>query len=132
MRVLIVSEDPKERQRAATALAMRSDVEVVEVDSAAACRVEHAQRPADCLVVDGDLRPKGGFSMLYELRAEADLAEQPQVPAIVMVTRGPDQWLAQWARADATADKPVDPFAIAKLVDRLVGRAATPEATTGA
>lgn len=127
MRVMIVSEDPRERQRAATALAIRTDIEVVEVDSAAECRRVHAAEPADCLVIDGDLRPKGGFSMLYELRAQADLEGRPHVPAIVLVDRGPDQWLAQWARADATADKPVDPFAVAKLVDRLVAHV-VPEA----
>ncbi len=131
MRVLIVSEDAKERQRAATALAMRSDIEIVEATSAAQCRALHAAAPADVLVIDGDLKPKGGFSMLYELRAAADLHSAPHVPAIVLVERAPDQWLAAWARADGTATKPVDPFALAKQVDRLVGHPA-PEAPAGA
>ncbi len=126
MRVLIVSEDPKERQRAATALAMRADIEVVEATSAAECRRIHGASPADVLVIDGDLRPKGGFSELYELRAQADLEGRPHTPALVMVERGLDQWLAKWARADAVAEKPVDPFQVARLVDQLAARGAEP------
>ncbi len=131
MRVLIVSEDAKERQRAATALAMRQGVEIVEATSAAQCRDLHLADPADVLVIDGDLKPKGGFSMLYELRAAADLAGAAHVPAIVLVERAPDQWLAAWARADGTAKKPVDPFALAKQIDRMVALPA-PEAPAGA
>ncbi len=126
MRVMIVSEVAAERQRAATALAMRAGVDVVEVESAAEARRIQAQDPCDVLIVDGDLRPKGGFSLLYELRADAELAESPQVPAVVLVERGPDQWLAAWARADATVNKPVDPFAVAALVERLAPDVATP------
>jgi DNA-binding response OmpR family regulator len=124
VRVLIVSEDPRERQRASTALTLDDQIELVEVDSAAAARVELARTPADVLVIDGDLTPKGGFSLLYELRADADLEGVAAIPALVMVQRETDQWLAKWARANATLPKPVDPFALAKLVRSLASTTA--------
>lgn len=125
MRVLIVSEDPRERQRAATALSLDADIELVEVASAEEARRSLLATPADVLVIDGDLTPTGGFSLLYELRADADLLGVAEVPALVMVERETDQWLAQWARANATLPKPVDPFAVARTVRGLAQAAAT-------
>lgn len=124
MRVLIVSEDPAERQRAASALELDAHVDLVEVDSARAAYEAYAHDGADVLVIDGDLTPKGGFSLLYELRAAADLEGSEAVPALIMVERATDQWLAQWARADATLPKPVDSFALADLVRTLAAQAA--------
>lgn len=128
MRVLVVSEDVKERLRAASALLLHEDATVVEAASAEAARTlllgDH--EPFDVLVVDGDLAPRGGFAVLYDLRARADLAGVAAVPSLVMVEREQDRWLAGWAGANELMLKPVDPFQLARTVAALVGAAPAP------
>lgn len=127
MRVLIVSPDPAERQRAASALQLRQDVDVVEVagGSRAAALLRDTERTFDVLVLDGDLQPKGGFSWLYELRAEAELHGTQRPPAIVMAARDQDKFLADWAGAERMLRKPVDGFEVARVVGELAGQAPT-------
>lgn len=125
MRVLIVSPDAAERQRAASALHLRDDVEVVEVAGGDSAATQLRSTGFDVLIVDGDLQPKGGFSWLYELRAQAQLHGIERPPAIVMVARAQDQFLADWSGAEAVVRKPVDGFDVADLVARLAGRAPT-------
>ncbi len=121
MRVLVVSEDVKERLRASSALLLHADAEVVEATSA-----EEARRlllvdgeDFDVLVVDGDLQPRGGYALLYDLRARAELAELAAKPSLVMASRPQDRWLAGWAGANEMMLKPVDPFLLAKRVDAI-------------
>jgi DNA-binding response OmpR family regulator len=121
VRVLVVSEDVKERLRASSALLLHADAEVVEATSA-----EEARRlllvdgeDFDVLVVDGDLQPRGGYALLYDLRARAELAELAAKPSLVMASRPQDRWLAGWAGANEMMLKPVDPFLLAKRVDAI-------------
>lgn len=121
MRVLIVSQDEVERQRAATALRLRlPDAEVTEVDSPRVGAELVAEGAVDVLVVDGDLQPKGGFSWLYELREEALVTGDRRPPAVVLVARVQDRFLADWAGAEAVSFKPVDAFHLADTVAGLV------------
>lgn len=123
MRILVVSEDPSERDRAASALELIGDVEVDEAASAAVAATLEGEVAYDVLVVDGDLAPKGGFSWLYELHAAADLAGRRTAPAIVMTSRPQDAWLADWARAEEVIRKPVDSFVLAQRVRALAALA---------
>jgi CheY-like chemotaxis protein len=128
MRVLVVSENVKERLRAASALLLHEDATVVEATSAEEARAllldEH--EPFDVLVVDGDLAPRGGFAVLYDLRARAELAGLDAVPSLVMASREQDRWLANWAGANEMMLKPVDSFQLSKTVAGLVGAAPVP------
>lgn len=124
MRVLIVSPDPAERQRAASALHLRDDVDVVEVAGGAEAARHLRDRTFDVLVVDGDIQPKGGFSWLYELRAEAQLHGTQRPPALVMTAREQDRFLADWSGAEAIVRKPVDGFEVADRVAELGARRA--------
>ena len=119
MRVLVLSESPKERLRATSALDLREDVEVVVVETPREARRIVVAEDLDVLVIDGDLAPKGGFSFLYELRAEAELEGWTTPPALLMVGREQDRWLADWAGANASMMKPVDPFRLADAVHDL-------------
>jgi DNA-binding response OmpR family regulator len=121
VRVLIVSQDGVERQRAAAALRLRlPDVEVTEVASPRAGAELLAGGDVDVLVVDGDLQPKGGFSWLYELREEALVTGARRPPAVVLTARVQDRFLADWAGAEAVSAKPVDTFHLADTVAALV------------
>lgn len=121
MRVLVVSEDAKERSRAVSALRLRADAEVVQATSAAEAKSRVRAQDFDVLVIDGDLRPQGGFSLLYELRAAADLYDEVSVPALVMIAREQDRFLSDWSGANELLIKPVDPFVLARRVRALVG-----------
>lgn len=114
MRVLVVSEDGKERARASSALLLDEDTEVTEAASAEEARQQILDDPSrfDLLIVDGDLRPRGGYAMLYDLRARAELAGGDPLPAIVLGAREQDRWLAGWAGATEVLLKPVDPFVL--------------------
>jgi DNA-binding response OmpR family regulator len=121
VRVLVVSEDVAERLRAVSAMALHIDdpIEVVEASSGDEARRLLAEDAAfDVLVVDGDLQPRGGFALLYELRSRAELAGTAAPPSVVLASREQDRWLARWAGANDVVFKPVDPFALA---DRVVG-----------
>jgi len=122
MRVLVVSADAVERLRATSALAS-DEVGLVEADGVDEARrlVLAADEPFDVLVVDGDLDPRGGYALLYELRAESDLTGRAPVPSIVLASRESDRWLAGWAGASALFLKPVDPFEVAEAVRALAG-----------
>jgi CheY-like chemotaxis protein len=133
VRVLVVSEDVKERQRATSALALRSDLEVDEAASAedARRRLLVDRESYDVLVVDGDLSPRGGYAVLYDLRARAELTGIPAVPSLVMASREQDIWLAHWAGANALLLKPVDPFELARKVTELEGAELAPYGDAG-
>ena len=123
MRVLVVSEDAKERLRAVSALALHAGAEVVESSDAADARhklIVDAEA-FDVLVVDGDMRPRGGFAVLYDLRARAELADVIPPPSLVMTSREQDRWLAKWAGANDVMRKPVDPFDLVKRVVAIEG-----------
>ncbi|MEX2421357.1 MAG: response regulator [Actinomycetota bacterium] len=133
MRVLVVSEDAKERLRAASALQLHAGAEVVEADSAEMMRqfVIVDGSHFDVLVVDGDLQPRGGFATLYDLRARAELSGSEPIASIVMMDRRQDAWLAGWAGANDVVLKPVDPFDLAHRVAALEHAEAVPYGDAG-
>jgi DNA-binding response OmpR family regulator len=133
VRVLVVSEDVKERLRAVSALALHVGAEVVECSAAEeARRMLLVDREVfDVLVLDGDMRPRGGFAVLYDLRQRAGIDDLPSPPALVMAGREQDRWLAGWAGANEVLLKPVDPFELARRVEALVGQVAPPHGAAG-
>lgn len=126
MRVVVVSENAAERLRAASGLLADDDVEVVEATGAADAHDLVEAGGVDVLVIDGDLVPEGGFSVLYEIRAAGELRGEATPPAIVLTSREQDRFLARWAGANAHVRKPVDPFELARLVRSLESQPAAP------
>jgi CheY-like chemotaxis protein len=133
VRVLVVSEDVKERLRAVSALALHTGAEVVESTSAeeARHRLLVDREVFDVLVLDGDMRPRGGFAVLYDLRQRAQVDDLASPPALVMTGRDQDRWLAGWAGANEVLLKPVDPFELARRVEGLVGAEAPDHGAAG-
>lgn len=122
MRVLVVSEDVKERLRAVSALMLHSGAEVTESASVddARRRLVHDGEQYDVLVVDGDLTPRGGYAMLYDLRARAELAGVEPTRALILADREQDQWLTNWAGANGMLLKPVSSLELARRVAEVV------------
>jgi DNA-binding response OmpR family regulator len=133
VRVLVVSQDPKERARATSALALIADVEVEEAATAEQARVRLlSDGPAfDVLVIDGDLQPRGGYAVLYDLRNRAELGDFAAVPSLVLASREHDRWIANWAGANELLLKPVDPFELARRVTALEGAPLVPYGDAG-
>jgi CheY-like chemotaxis protein len=126
VRVLIVSEVAAERLRASSALMLHAGAEVVEAASGEEARrqVIDGDLEVDVLVVDGDLQPRGGFALLYDLREKFQLAGRDLPPSIVLTARAQDRFLVDWSGADRWIEKPVDPFQLARMVGELTGDAA--------
>lgn len=120
MRVLVVSQSGDERERAVAAMRVAEAFEVVEAASAVEAHRALKDGAFDALVIDGDMRPEGGYSVLYELRAAAETAGTTPPPAIVLMDREQDRWLAKWAGTEVALLKPVDSFALAKRVEELL------------
>lgn len=122
MRVLVLVHEAHERMRATTALALQEGIEVVESSSPKdARRLMRESAPFDVMVVDGDIQPQGGFSFLYELRAQDALAGRETPPALVLIAREQDRFLTDWAGGNELLLKPVDPFEVARRVRALSG-----------
>lgn len=123
MRVLVVSEDATERSRAVSAIELQATADVTEVSTAGRARelILHEGERYDVLVVDGDLSPRGGFALLYDLRSHAELDGTPPMPSVVMAAREADRWLAKWSGTASVLLKPVDPFELAGVVRSLDG-----------
>jgi DNA-binding response OmpR family regulator len=134
VRVLVVSEDTAERLRAISALRLHADdAAVVEAASGDEARrlLLVDREEFDVLVVDGDLRPRGGFAVIYDLRQRAGVDDVSSPPALVMTSRDQDRWLAGWAGANEVLLKPVDPFELARHVEGLVGAEVPPHGAEG-
>ena len=71
---------------------------------------------ADLLVLDGEAWPTGGMGVCRELK-NADI-DCP--PAIMLIGRRDDRWLAKWSLADAVLPLPIDPPALAEACAELL------------
>ncbi|MFA9429269.1 response regulator [Egicoccus sp. AB-alg2] len=133
MRVLVVAENLSERLRAVSALKLHADAEVTEAESGEQARQALLREPDayDVVVVDGDLQPRGGFAILYDLRQNATLNDLTPLPSLVLISRTQDAWLADWAGANDTMLKPVDPFQLSAKVKELLGQPAPPYGGSG-
>ena len=130
-RVVAVTQTPRVLARISTVLAERDGIELVTCATPDELLALLAQERADVLVIDGDLRPEGGYSLLHTIREQDELAGQTTPPALVLVGRPDDRWLANWAGADEALVKPVDPFLLADRVAALALRGNKPSRTRG-
>lgn len=121
VRVLVVSSDAAERSRATAALRHRDGVEVEEATDARQAHRAVNSSDFDVLVIDGDMRPEGGQSVLYEIRAAAEYWGWKAPPTIILMDREQDRWLSAWAGAQEALVKPVDSFDLAHRVIELAG-----------
>ena len=120
IKVLLIASDQRVRERLRLALerleAAGEEVEFLEAGDGndAMVRIE-AQRP-DLIVVEVGVTPYGAFGITRDVKAFPETA----CPVIVVLERPQDEWLARWSGADALVSRPVDPFALAQVADRLV------------
>lgn len=124
--VLVYSDDSNTREqvRLATGRRPAPDVPVVEFlecATPAAALKELDRGGIDVCVLDGEAVPMGGMGLCRQMKDE--IFDCP--PALVLIGRPQDAWLATWSRADAAVTLPVEPVEFATaLAGLLRGRRA--------
>lgn len=126
MHVLIVSQDPVLLQRIQSALPSHLTVVILDDPIVARQRLALDADVVDVLVIDGDLEPRGGYALLYDIREQGGMGARQSPPAVILTERAQDRWLARWAGANATETKPSDPFQLARTVLMLNGAEPAP------
>ncbi|HEX9342257.1 MAG TPA: hypothetical protein VF995_01400 [Actinomycetota bacterium] len=120
--ILLVAATPHARERLLLALerleATGEEVHFLEAANGNdALAIAEARRP-DLVVVEVGVTPYGGFGLTRDIKAMPELS----CPVIVVLERLQDEWLARWSGADALVTRPVDPFALAQVATKLLGR----------
>jgi CheY-like chemotaxis protein len=126
MKVVVYSHDADTRAEMKLAIGRRPapdvpEAEIVEVATAPALFRLLDAGGADVMVLDGEAQPAGGIGVCRQ--AKDEIYNCP--PALLVIGRADDQWLATWSRADAVVSHPIDPVALAReLAGLMRGRAA--------
>lgn len=117
LKVLVYSDDANVRQAIRTSLGRRPSEAIADVDV-----FDTATHPAvikaldsntyDVVILDGEAVPAGGLGICRQIKNE--IFNCP--PAVVIVGRAEDRWLATWSQADAIVAHPLDPRALVKAV----------------
>jgi len=126
-KILLVAAEQGSRERLRLALerveAAGGEVEFLEAENGNTAMAVAERDHPDLVVVEVGVTPYGGFGLTRDLKASPELS----CPVIVVLERAQDEWLGRWCGADALVDRPVDPFALAQMADRLLreGRGGT-------
>lgn len=73
----------------------------------------------DIVLIDLQVGSMGGFAVVRDLRDAAAAAGEPPVPAVLLLDRSVDTFLAGRSGADAWLLKPVASFELRSVVDEL-------------
>lgn len=114
--VLLYSDDPLVRERMQLAIGTHpaKDLTVRFVETATYAETVRTidDEDVDLLVLDGEATPAGGLGIARQLKDE--LPDAP--PAIAVIARAADRWLAAYARVEATLVHPLDPILTSRTV----------------
>ena len=128
LRILVYSDDRNARAEIMLALGKRPHPDLPRIEY-----VECATEPwvwqhldaggLDLVILDGEAVPAGGMGIARQMKDEIFNAP----PALIVIGRPQDAWLATWSKAEAVVPHPVDPFQIADVVTRLLRTYARPK-----
>jgi DNA-binding response OmpR family regulator len=115
--VLVYSQQPEVRAEVRNAVGRRAAadlgrIEWVECVSYSQVRDQLDSGDIALAILDGDAQPTGGVGLSRQFKNE--ITDCP--PIIVLLLRPQDKWLANWAQADATLIRPIDPVTAAAVV----------------
>ena len=121
MKVVVYSHDAATRDSVRLAIGRRPapdvpEAEITEVATEAMLwRVLDAGK-ADVMILDGEAQPAGGMGVCRQ--AKDEIHNCP--PALLIIGRADDGWLATWSRADAVISHPIDPIELARALAGLM------------
>ena len=115
MKVVVYSHDADTRAEMKLAIGRRPapdvpDAEIIEVATSPALFRLLDAGGVDVMVLDGEAQPAGGMGVSRQ--AKDEVYHCP--PALLIIGRPDDRWLATWSRADAVISHPIDPVALAR------------------
>ena len=115
MKVVVYSHDADTRAEMKLAIGRRPapdvpDAEIIEVATSPALFRLLGAGGVDVMVLDGEAQPAGGMGVSRQ--AKDEVYHCP--PALLIIGRPDDRWLATWSRADAVISHPIDPVALAR------------------
>ena len=118
-RVLLYSDDAATRRHIIDSVGRRAakDLPLLEWDETAtgpAVVGKVEENSYDLLVLDGEAAKMGGMALVKQL--ENEIYECP--PAIVLIGRPLDEWLAHWSQADGFVHAPYEPRALQETIAR--------------
>ncbi|MEY3347156.1 MAG: hypothetical protein RIR40_881 [Actinomycetota bacterium] len=127
--ILVYSDDSTVREAVITALGKHlspefPENEIREFATADALRLYAVEenkgnkKAIDLFILDGEATPEGGMGLARQLKDE--IFNCP--PALLIVARPQDAWLAGWSRADGVVTHPIDPFTLAKSAASLLNQ----------
>jgi CheY-like chemotaxis protein len=121
MKVLVYSHHAATRDVIRLAIGRRPapDVpraEIIECATEPALFRRLDARGADIMILDGEAQPAGGMGVCRQ--AKDEIYDCP--PALLVIGRADDGWLATWSRADAVVSQPIDPAALARALAGLM------------
>lgn len=122
--VLIVDDNPDNREYASQVLADRYDVGLAGSGSTAVDLVRHPRAP-DLVLLDISLPRRDGFQVLKDLRADPVTARVPIVACTAHAMVG-DRETGLQAGFDGYLAKPYRPAELLRLVCRFLGQGAAP------
>jgi DNA-binding response OmpR family regulator len=135
MKVVVYSHDADTRARVRLAIGRRPapdvpEAEITEVATEPMLWRLLDARSVDVMVLDGESQPAGGMGVCRQ--AKDEIHDCP--PALLIIGRPDDGWLATWSRADAVISHPIDPVALARELAGLMRLVAAgkPAASSGA
>jgi DNA-binding response OmpR family regulator len=135
MKVVVYSHDADTRAKVRLAIGRRPapdvpEAEITEVATEPMLWRLLDARSVDVMVLDGESQPAGGMGVCRQ--AKDEIHDCP--PALLIIGRADDGWLATWSRADAVTSHPIDPVALARELAGLMRQRAAgqPAASTGA
>lgn len=129
--VMLYSDDRTVREQVRLALGRRvaRDLPELVIEE---CATHPALRRAvdaggiDLMILDGEATPAGGMGVCHELKDQ--IKDCP--PAVLLVARVADSWLAAWSGAEALTSYPVDPIRLPGVVADVIRRHVLPQAAT--
>ena len=119
--VIVFSHDPAVRAQIRSAVGRRpapdlSRIDWVECATGQQVVARIDEGGVDVAILDGEAQPTGGMGICRQMKYEIE-----DCPAVcILLGRRDDRWLATWALADATIDRPLDPVAAADTVAQLL------------
>ncbi|WP_335974054.1 MULTISPECIES: hypothetical protein [Streptomycetaceae] len=125
--VLVYSDDANTREQVRLAVGRRPSadlppVQYLECATLPAVLSELERGGVDVMVLDGEANPAGGMGVCRQAKDEVFRCP----PALVLIGRPQDAWLATWSRADAAVTHPVDPVALTDALTVLLRRRLEP------
>lgn len=119
--ILLYSDNFETRQAVMDAVGVRPgknlpEVNWIEAATEAGAVTKFSENEIHALVLDGETQKAGGMAILRRLVVEHDA----KVPALILVARQQDEWLAQYAGATATLLTPFDAVSLSETVAGLL------------